>query len=246
MMRFLETQIFMSDSDQRLPGHCGTIGTLANRITLMITLYDYLPSQNAFKVRLLLSHLATAYESRPISIFEGEGKSDWYREANPMGAVPAIRLEDGRCIAESNAILGYLAEGTQYMPQGRYERAKVHQWLSFEQDYIQNTIGSLRYWTLTGKIASRPQQVVATRRDIAISALNALDREFESRSFICGEHYSIADMSLYAYASRAEEAGISLAPYANFRDWLARVESQPRFLGTVYPYSMDPLSSGEL
>ncbi|HEY9400527.1 MAG TPA: glutathione S-transferase N-terminal domain-containing protein, partial [Luteimonas sp.] len=100
----------------------------------MLTLFDYLPSQNAWKVRLLLNHLGLAYTTVPISIFEGEGRRLKEQRINPTGKVPAIRLEDGSVLAESNAILSYLADGTQYLPVERFARAKVHQWLSFEQE----------------------------------------------------------------------------------------------------------------
>jgi glutathione S-transferase len=212
----------------------------------MLTLYDYLPSQNAFKVRLLLSHLQMPYRTELVSIFEGEGQSEAYRVVNPMGAVPGLRLQDGRCLAESNAILTYLAEGSPYLPDDRFERAKVSQWLSFEQDYIQNTIGSVRYWTLTGKLEHRPAEIVKARRGIASKALQVLDHEVSARPFICGEQYTIADMSLYAYASRAHEAGLFLDASVSFRRWLSRIEAQPGFVGEVYPYSIDPNSSREL
>jgi glutathione S-transferase len=212
----------------------------------MLTLYDYLPSQNAFKIRLLLSHLQMPYRTEFVSIFEGEGQSEAYRAVNPMGAVPGLRFEDGRCLAESNAILTYLADGSPYLPEDRFERAKVSQWLSFEQDYIQNTIGSVRYWTLTGKLERRPAEMAKARRGIASKALQVLDHEVSTKPFICGKQYTIADMSLYAYASRAEEAGLFLDALVSFRGWLSRVEAQPGFVDTVYPYSLDPHSSGEL
>ena len=107
----------------------------------MITLYDYLPSQNAYKVRLLLSHLDIPYRTVPVGIFAGEGQTAEYRAINPTGAVPAIRLDDGRVLAESLAILCYLAEGSRYLPADAVARAKVLQWLSFENDYLQNSIG---------------------------------------------------------------------------------------------------------
>jgi len=107
----------------------------------MLTLFDYLPSQNAWKVRQLLHHLGQPYRSEYVSIFEGEGRRAEYRRINPTGAVPAIRLGDGRVLAESNAILVYLGEGTRYLPGDTFDRAKVHQWLSFEQQYVEMTIG---------------------------------------------------------------------------------------------------------
>jgi len=212
----------------------------------MLTFFDYLPSQNAFKIRLLLNQLQVPHHTKIISIFEGEGKTAAYRQINPTGAVPAILLADGRSIAESNAILAFLAEGSRFLPDGHYERAKVNQWLSFEQDYVQNTIGALRYWTMTSKLDKRPPALVASKRSAATTALAIVDAALTDRHFICGDAYTIADMSLFAYASRAEEADITLAPYPAFRAWVERVESQPGFVGQVHPYSVDPHSSAEL
>src|SRR5690349_3156356 len=100
----------------------------------MMTLYDYLPSQNAWKIRQLLQHLAVPYRTVEVSIFEGEGRTPAFLALNPTGRVPALQLDDGRALAESNAILAYLADGTAYLPNEPFARAKVHQWLSFEQE----------------------------------------------------------------------------------------------------------------
>lgn len=212
----------------------------------MLTFFDYLPSQNAFKVRALLGHLGIPHRTKIVSIFQGEGKTPEYLNVNPTGSVPAILLDDGRALAESSAILSYLAEGTCYLPLDAFERAKVNQWLSFEQDYIQNTIGSLRYWSLTEKMQHRPKELVESKRASGVKALELLERELSMRPFICGDQYTIADISIYAYGSRAEETGISLEPYPYFRAWIIRVESQQGFQKLVYPYSIDPHTSGEL
>lgn len=117
----------------------------------MLTLYDYLPSQNADKVRLLLSHLNLPYKTELISIFEGKGQDPNYLAINPTGVVPAIKLEDGHILVESNAILFYLAKNSAYLPKGNFERAKVIQCLSFESDYVQSTVATLRHWKMTAK-----------------------------------------------------------------------------------------------
>lgn len=212
----------------------------------MLTLFDYLPSQNAWKVRLLLNHLGRPYRSVLVSIFEGQGRQPEFLAINPSGRVPAIRLDDGRVLAESNAILAYLADGTPYLPSDPFDRAKVHQWLSFEQEQVESVIGALRHWTMTGKLSRRTPDLVEGKRAGALNTLNILDVELSTRPFIVGDRYTIADMSIFAYASRAEEAGLSLAPYPHFREWVARVEAQPGFLATMYPYAIDPHSSKEL
>jgi glutathione S-transferase len=212
----------------------------------MLTLFDYLPSQNAWKVRQLLQHVDRPYRTVPISIFEGEGRSEAYLRINPTGTVPAIRLDDGRVLAESNAILAYLADGTAYLPGDPFGRAKVQQWLCFEQERVESVIGALRHWTMTGKLARRPAELVAAKRQAATRTLGILDSELATRSFIAGDDYSIADIALFAYASRAEEAGLSLQTYPNFRAWVARVEAQPGFLAQMHPYAIDPHSSNEL
>ncbi len=210
----------------------------------MLTLYDYLPSQNAYKVRLLLKQIERPYRTRIVSIFEREGQTPEFLRINPMGAVPAIELDDGRVLAESNAILTFLAEGTPFLPEDSFERAKVMQWLSFERSYVSPSIATLRYWTLTGKLEL--QQGVDARRALGLKTLRALDRELVTRPFAAGDTYTIADMSLFAYTHLADDAGFRLADFPNVVAWVERVKAQPRFLAEVYPYSIDPHSGKDL
>jgi glutathione S-transferase len=212
----------------------------------MLTLFDYLPSQNAWKVRQLLHHLGQAYRTVPVSIFEGEGQTAEFRRINPTGTVPAIRLEDGRVLAESNAILAYLAEGTPYLPTDPFERGKVMQWLCFEQERVESVIGALRHWTMTGKLARRSADMIDAKRHAAARALGILQSELSTRPFIAGDRYTIADMAVFAYASRAGEAGLSFEAYPDLRAWIARVEAQPGFLAQMHPYAIDPHSTREL
>ena len=212
----------------------------------VITLYDYLPSQNAWKVRQLLHHLQRPHERVLVSIFEGDAQRPGFLRINPSGKVPALQLEDGRTLAESNAILCYLADGTPYLPDDAFGRAKVVQWLSFEQENVESVIGALRHWTMTGKLARRSPELVEAKRQGAARTLTLLDRERAQRPFIAGDGYTIADIALFAYGSRAEEAGLSLDPYPNVRAWIERVQAQPRFLAEMHPYSIDPHSGNEL
>jgi glutathione S-transferase len=108
----------------------------------MLTLHDYLPSLNGWKVRVLLGLLRIPYQSQPVSIFAGGSRTETFLAMNPAGAIPVLELEDGRTLAESNAILTYLAAETRFLPEDRYSRSKVMQWLFFEQYYVEPAIGS--------------------------------------------------------------------------------------------------------
>jgi glutathione S-transferase len=209
----------------------------------MLTLHDYLPSQNGWKVRVLLGLLGAPYRSRNVSIFEGESRTDAFLKLNPGGAVPALELEDGSAIAESNAILAYLAEGTRFLPGDRYARAKVLQWLFFEQYYVEPVIGTLRFWTLTGRL-ERNAGMVAAKREGGVRALGALERGLATAGYLGGEHFSIADIAVYAYGHRAEDCGFDLAAYPRVAGWIDRVRALIGSDYPVHPYSVDPHSGG--
>lgn len=212
----------------------------------MLTLYDYLPSQNAYKVRLLLHHLRIPYRTEFISIFEGEGQKPEFLAINPTGAVPAIKLPDGRVLAESNAILFHLAQGTAYLPADPYLQAKIVQWLCFEADYVQGSVASLRHWIMTGKAAKRPAAMVEARRGASLKTLAILERELSQRPFLVGDAYTIADIAVFAYVHRAAEAQLPLENYPHLNAWIARVRGQEGFLAETHPYSIDPFSGREL
>ncbi|TPL68722.1 glutathione S-transferase family protein [Mesorhizobium sp. B2-3-15] len=207
----------------------------------MLTLHDYLPSQNGWKVRVLLGLLEIPYDSHPVSIFEGESHTDAFLALNPAGAVPVLQLRDGSAIAESNAILTYLAEGTSFLPSDRYRRAKVMQWLFFEQYNIEPVIGSLRFWTLTGRL-ERNQAMVAGKREAGARTLAALDRSLGETPFLAGSDFTVADIAVYAYSHRAGDCGFSLADYPAFAVWTERVRDAIGPGYPVHPYGIDPHS----
>ncbi|WP_217578444.1 glutathione S-transferase family protein [Mesorhizobium sp. GbtcB19] len=209
----------------------------------MLTLYDYLPSQNAWKIRVLLGLLGVAYETRMVSIFEGESHTEAFLKLNPAGAVPVLAVENGQAIAESNAILTLVAEGTPYLPADRLARAKVMQWLFFEQYYVEPVIGSLRFWTLTGRL-ERNQALVAGKREAGVRALGALERSLADTPFLVGDTLTIADIAVYAYGHRAEDCGFSLADYPAVEAWVERVGAAIGPDYPVHPYSIDPHSGG--
>jgi glutathione S-transferase len=212
---------------------------------ITVRLYDYGPSQNCFKVRLLAAHLGIALEIVPLSIFKGAGASPEFLAKNPMGTVPLLEIDSGEYLAESNAILTFLAEDTAYLPQQGIPRAQVIRWLMFEQRYIQTSISRLRYWTLTGKLGQFSSEI-ATARALGNRALDVLDGELSMRPFIAGDTYTIADISIFAYTHVAADAEFDVSARANLTGWFDRVRRQPGFMGKVIPYSEDPYSTQKL
>jgi glutathione S-transferase len=198
----------------------------------MLILHDYAPSLNGWKVRVLLGHLDLAYKTNSVSIFSGGSRTESFLSLNPVGAIPVLQLEDGRAVAESNAILVYLASGTRFLPTEHYANAKIMQWLFFEQYYVEPAIGTLRFWTLTGKLERHAGAMIDARRQTGARALAAMDRSLQSTSFLHGDSLTIADIAVYAYSHRAEEAGFELGMYPAVRRWMELVAGH---IGPGYP-----------
>jgi glutathione S-transferase len=206
----------------------------------MLKLHDYLPSQNGFKVRMLLGHLGLRFEHVPVAIFRGESRTEEFLDRNPVGAVPVLEVEPGTYIAESNAILCYLAERTPYLPSQRLACARVMQWLFFEQYYVEPTIGTLRFWTLTGRLQAN-EALVAGTRSAAERALDALERHLARHSFLANDAYSIADVAVFAYSHLTADAQLDMSSRPAFRRWIDRIKSQWD-IPQVYPYTPDALA----
>ena len=190
-------------------------------------LYNSTVSGNCYKVRLLLAHLGIAYETVEMSVVDRSNRSEVLGELNPGLRVPTLVLDDGRPLAESNAILWYFGDGTSYVPEDPYERAQVLQWQFFEQYSHEPHIAVARFW----KTYSGQPERFERQRDRLLAggyaALDAMDRQLDGRTFLVGERYSLADISLYAYTHVAHEGGFDLGPYPAIRAWLERVASQP-------------------
>ncbi len=201
----------------------------------MLTFFDYGPSANCLKVRVLLRQLGIEHERVDIDIFAGESRTDDYLAVNPAGRTPALVLPDGSPLAESNAILLYLAEGSELLPADRGERGRVHQWMFFEQNLLEPNVGTARFWRLTGRAEQRPE-VFEQRVEAGHAALEVLDRGLTGRAFLVGDRYSVADITLYAYTHVAGEAGIDLAAYPAVGPWLARVEATEGFVNDLESY----------
>jgi glutathione S-transferase len=188
-------------------------------------LYDSAESGNCYKVRLLLAKLGIAYERQELSVFDRSNRPEVLGGLNPALRVPTIVLDDGRSLGESNAILWFFADGTEYVPTDRYERAQVMQWQFFEQYDVEPNIAVARFWELVG--IHPPAAELEAKHKGGERALAAMERHLAENDFLVGGRHTIADISLYAYTHVAPEGGFSLAPYLAVREWLARVAAQP-------------------
>jgi glutathione S-transferase len=191
-------------------------------------LHDYAASGNCYKVRLLLALLGRDYERVSVDIFAGDTLTDAYAALNPLRETPVLELDDGTAIAQSPAILWFLADGTEFLPDAPVERAHVLQWLAFEQERVMGGIGGPRFRRLTG----RPE--LPGRLEIGGAALTLLDAELAGRDWLVGEHCTIADLAVFGYGHRAADVG--LAPGPRLQAWIERVRALPGFVDDLAPY----------
>jgi glutathione S-transferase len=192
-----------------------------------VLLYDSAVSGNCYKVRQLFAHLGIEYERRAVDVIDRSGRLELLGGLNPALRVPTLVFDDGRSMGESDAIMFYFAEGTPYLPEDRFERAQVLQWLFFEQYSHEPNIAVARFWVIAG-ITPSDADAEAKRRGgtAALEAMEAHLRE-DGREYLVGERYSIADIALYAYTHVAPEAGFALDSYPAISAWLERVAAQP-------------------
>ncbi len=189
-------------------------------------LYNSQVSGNCYKVRLLLAHLGIAYERREVDVVDRSNRAELLGEINPALRIPVLVLDDGRSLAESNAILWHLGEGTEYIPTDSFQRAKLMQWMFFEQYSHEPNIAVVRFWVAVAT-TTVPEAEIEARRKAGYAALDAMERELASREFLVADTYTIADIALYAYTHVAGEGGFDLSTYPGIRTWLERVAAQP-------------------
>jgi glutathione S-transferase len=192
-----------------------------------VLLYNSHISGNCYKVRLLLAQLGIPYETRDVDVVDRTDPRDFLDGLNPVRRAPTLVLDDGRPLAESNAILWYFGEGTRFVPEDRYDRAKALQWMFFEQYEHEPAIAVARFLkTYSGK----PEWWEAQREQLTkrgYKALDALEQGLQGRDWLAGDSMTIADIALYAYTHAADEGGFSLDEYPAIRAWLDRVAAQP-------------------
>lgn len=201
----------------------------------MLKLYDYPDSGNGYKVRLVLHQLAIPYALEQVDILRGESRTAAFLAMNPNGRVPLLALEDGSHLAESNAILYYLAHGSRLVPSGPLVLARVLSWLFFEQYSHEPYLATARYILRHLPESADTRAELARRLPKAREALAVMEQHLTSRAYFVDERYSIADVALYAYTHRAHEATIDLAPYPAIRGFIARVEAEPGWTPMLVP-----------
>jgi glutathione S-transferase len=191
-----------------------------------VLLYDSAVSGNCYKVRLLLSLQGVDFERREVDVVDRSGRMELLGELNPALRVPTLVLDDGQPLAESNAILWYLAEGSELLPGDRLQRARVLQWLFFEQYSHEPYIAVVRFWV---RFSAAPPDAaeIEARRAGGYAALDAMERHLDGRTFLVAERFTIADIALYAYTHVAHEAGFEMSGYGAIDAWLGRVAAQP-------------------
>ncbi len=191
-------------------------------------LYDFPPSGNGYKARLILAHLGLAYEHILVDTLQGGTRTEGFLAVNPNGKIPVLVLDDGRILPESNAILFYLSQGTPYWPGDRFEQAQVMQWLFFEQYSHEPNLAAARFWLAIKKIELTQfyRELLGQKQALGRKALEVMEGHLRAHAFLIGGRYTIADMALYAYTHVAHEGGFDMQPYSSIAQWLERVRGQ--------------------
>jgi glutathione S-transferase len=196
----------------------------------MYRLYDYLPSGNGYKCRLVLKQLQMPYDFVDIDIKSGASRTPEFLAKNPNGRIPVLEVPGKGYLPESHAIIAFLADGSALIPSEAFERGRMWQWMCFEQYNLEPNIGTARFWIGSlGKTRAELGEKLIEKKKSGYAALDVLEEGLRGRKYLVGDQYSLADISLFAYTHVAHEGGFDLAPYPNIRAWCDRVASQPRW-----------------
>jgi glutathione S-transferase len=194
----------------------------------VLTLYSQQASGNAYKPRLLMAQLGIAFRLVEMNTYDGSTRTPEFLEKNPIGKVPLLEFPDGRRLAESNAILLHVAEGTRYLPSDAFDRAKAYEWLFFEQYSHEPHIAVRRSILMAPERAHmRTPERLGPLLESGNRALAVMERRLAGAEWLAGQDYSVADVALYAYTHKAEEGGYDLSPYPGIRAWTSRVAAEP-------------------
>jgi glutathione S-transferase len=187
-------------------------------------LYDSLISGNGYKARLLLSQLDIDYERVELDIDAAETRTEEFLAMNPNGKIPLLELDDSSFLCESNAIQFYLAEGISFLPADRIGRARVLQWMFFEQYFHEPFIAVVRHWVHLGLEEERRTEI-EEKRERGHQTLSIMEDHLAACRYVVADRYTIAGIALYAYTHVAHEGGFDLSPYPAIREWLDRVSA---------------------
>jgi glutathione S-transferase len=193
----------------------------------MLHLYDALDSGNGYKIRLLLALSGRKFGWSDLDIFHGATRTPEFLAKNPNGRIPTLQLDDGTFLAESNAILWYLAEGTRFVPDTQLGRAQVLQWMFFEQYSHEPYVATPRFIIKHTPPDSPKRAELPARLATGRAALAVMETHLATRRYFVAEQYTIADIALYAYTHVAEEGGHDLRPYPAVRRWIDLIAQQP-------------------
>jgi glutathione S-transferase len=197
---------------------------------IMIKIYGMKSSGNCYKLQLALEQLSIPYQWVEINSAKGETRTLEYLAKNPNGKVPLLELEDGRCLAESNAILCYLADASALLPRDSWQRAQVLQWLFFEQYSHEPYIAVARFIKKYLPLDHARYADLPRLHERGYQALDVMEKQLGKHDFIASHHYSIADIALFAYTHDAVAGGFDLSNYPSLQTWLTRIKAQPNFI----------------
>jgi glutathione S-transferase len=203
---------------------------------MSLVLYDYLPSGNGYKCRLVLKALGMPYELRQMDIVAGATRTPEFLAINPNGKIPVLVVPGRGPLAESHAIISYLAEGSKLVPADPFNRALMWQWMCFEQYQLEPGIGTVRFWLKSLK--KKPEDFgerYAERFQRGVDALGVLDRGLAGREWLVGDAVTLADIALFAYTHVADEGGYRLSDYPAISAWIARFKQLPWYAPITEP-----------
>ncbi len=196
----------------------------------MYKLYDFLPSGNGYKVRLILTLLDIPFERIELNILGRETRTPEFLKKNPNGKIPLLEIDSDKFLAESNAILYYLSQDTEYFPQDKYVQAQIMQWLFFEQYSHEPNIATPRFWITELKQADKYEEQIEQKRKLGYKALDLIEQHLTTHDFLTANTYTIADIALYAYTHVADEGGFDLNKYPAILAWFKRIEAHPKHI----------------
>lgn len=199
----------------------------------MVTLHDFLPSGNGYKCRLMLRFLGQPFTLVEYDITKGDTRTpDFLEKLNANGRIPVLEMKDGRCLSESGAILNFLAQGTPFLPDDPWARAKVLQWMFFEQYTLEPTIAVRRFWLTEQNtpLTEIQQAQLPAKLDQGHAALGVLEHGLAGGPWLVGDVPTIADIALYGYTHVAPEGGYDLDAYPNVTAWIGRFRELPGYV----------------